>query len=105
MRRAAQLAVSLLLAVPAVASAQSMTATLGHVAAKIEQVAVIKDKNVAVGEFPLTTGVMSELGAFLAHHLAAVLTPRPPARRRKSPHRPRPGRSIRPDPHVVDKKH
>ncbi len=76
MRRAAQLAVSVLLAVPAVASAQSMTATLGQVAAKIEQVAVIKDKNVAVGEFPLTTGVMSEMGAFLADQLDAVLTGR-----------------------------
>ena len=76
MRRAAQLAVSLLLAVPAVASAQSMTAALGQVAAKIEQVTVIKDKNVAVGEFPLTTGVMSEMGAFLADQLDAVLTGR-----------------------------
>jgi TolB-like protein len=56
--------------------AQSMTDALGQVAAKIEQVQAIRNKNLAVAEFPLTTGAMSEIGVFLADHLDAALTGR-----------------------------
>ena len=61
---------------PPVAWGQSMTAALGQVAAKIEQVPAIKSKNVAVGDFPLTTGLMSEMGTFVADQLDAALTGR-----------------------------
>lgn len=76
MRRVVTLALLLPLLAPAAVAAESMSAAFTQVATKIEQVPAIKDKNVAVGEFPLTTGVMSEIGAFLADQLDAVLTGR-----------------------------
>lgn len=76
MRRAFLLILLLLAVAPTAARGQSMTAALGQVAAKLEQVPAIKNKNVAVGEFPLTAGWMSEMGTFLADQLDAVLTGR-----------------------------
>lgn len=76
MRRRLALAALVLLAAPGGASGQSMTAALGQVATKIEGIAALKDKNVAVGEFPLTTGTMSQMGVFLADQLDAALTGR-----------------------------
>lgn len=76
MRCTIRLALLLLVAAPSVVWGQSMTAALGQIAAKIEQVPAIKDKNVAVAEFPLTAGWMSEMGVVLADQLDAVLTGR-----------------------------
>ncbi len=76
MRHVVALTLVLLGAAPSVAHGQSMTAVLGQVAAKIERVQEVKGKNLAVGDFPLTTGVMSEAGSFLADQLDAVLTGR-----------------------------
>ena len=76
MRRVLLLILLLLAVAPTAAWGQSVTAALGQVAAKIEQVPAIKSKNVAVGEFPLTTGLMSEMGTFVADQLDAALTGR-----------------------------
>src|SRR2546426_4007727 len=58
------------------ARAQSITAALGQVATKIAEMQEVRGKSLAVGDFPLTTGVMSEIGSFLADQLDAVLTGR-----------------------------
>ena len=76
MRRVLLLILLLLAVAPTAARGQSVTAALGQVAAKIEQVPAIRSKNVAVGDFPLTTGLMSEMGTFVADQLDAALTGR-----------------------------
>ena len=76
MRRVLFLVLLLAVSAPSAAPGQTMPGALGQVAAKLEQVPAIKNKNVAVGEFPLTTGIMSEMGSFLADQLDAVLTGR-----------------------------
>lgn len=74
MRRALLLAFLVFFVVPSAARGQTITVALGQVTARLEQVAAIKNKNVAVGEFPLTAGWMSEMSSFLADQLDAALT-------------------------------
>ncbi len=70
------LALVLVAASPAGAVEDEVAAALDRVAAKIQQAPDVKGKKIGVGEFSLTDGRMTELGAHLADQLEVVLTER-----------------------------
>lgn len=70
------LAVPLLVSFPGLALADPVMAVLERVAGKIMQSGEVKGKKLGVGEFPMTDGRATELGAHLSDQLEVALTSR-----------------------------
>ncbi|MBI4635425.1 MAG: DUF4384 domain-containing protein [Candidatus Rokubacteria bacterium] len=75
-RGAIVIVAALLFSALGVASGDPVSAGLDRVAGKIEQLAEVKGKRLGVGEFRMTDGRATELGAHLADQLEVALTGR-----------------------------
>jgi hypothetical protein len=73
------LAALILIAAPSAGWADQVTIALDRIVGKIPGLAEVKGKKIGVGEFPLTDGRATELGAYLSDQLEVVLTGRAPS--------------------------